>query len=107
MNITLWSMVAAVVAVAAEYSYRILPAPWSNCWHFALFVLWQTLIGICVYKIVTTPHTSLIAAFIVWACATILLRVVVTLILKDPVTPGTWAALALLVMARIVQHYWR
>lgn len=107
MTITLWSILAAAVAVCLEYTYRTMPAPWTSFWHLLAFVGLQTFIGICVYKIVTTPHTSLIAAFIVWACATILLRVIVTLILKDPVTPGTWAALALLVTARIVQHYWR
>jgi hypothetical protein len=98
---------AAIIAIGLEYTYRTMPAPWSSGPHFVLFMALQTVIGICIYKIVTTPHTSLIAAFIVWACATIVLRVIVTLILKDPVSPGTWAALALLVTARIVQHFWR
>ncbi len=102
---TLWSLVAAAVAVACEYGYRVMPNPWS---HWYIFAPAQIFIGYAVYKIVTVPNTPLIGALIVWSFATIAMRVVVSaVVLRDHIAPGVWAALALLLMARVTQTFWK
>lgn len=105
---TLWSLVAAVVAVGLEYTYRTMPAPWTNAWHLLVFALAQIFIGVSIYKIVTTPGTTLIGAFIVWSFATVLTRTLVSVfVLDERVPPGTWIAVGLLLMARVAQQVWR
>lgn len=102
---TLWGLAAAVPAVLAEYLYRTLPGPWSS--YLYLWVPFQLSIGYCIYRLVTIPNTSLLDSFVVWAFSTTFMRVAVsTLFLHDHVKPGTWFALALLVMARIAQTFW-
>lgn len=108
MQATLWSLLAALAAVGCEWSYRALPAPWSNAWHFVGFIIAQSFVGVCVYKIVNTPNTSLLAAFIVWSFAVVVARTCVTVfLLHDKVSNGTWAAVALLLCARITQAFWK
>lgn len=51
---------------------------------------------------------TLIGAFVVWTFATLFARVAVCVfVLHDRVPPGTWAALALIVLARIIQQVWK
>lgn len=106
MTATLWALLAGSLAVACEYAYRTLPGPW---WHYLwIWVPLQTFIGYCVYRLVTTPGTTLLDAFIVWTFATVLLRVGVSVaLLGETVSRGAWAALALVVLARVVQTAWR
>lgn len=107
MNPTLWSMVGGVLAIGSEYLYRSYPGvSWfSHLW------LWLPLtlgISLCVYHIVNTPGQTLLSAFVVWTATTIVLRTLVCVfILHDKVSPGTWAALGLLVLARIIQQVWK
>ena len=102
---TVWGLTAAVPAVLAEYLYRTLPGPWWT--HLYLWVPLQMSIGYCVYRLVTSPQTTLIDAFVVWAFSTTFLRVVVTMfLLGDKVKEGTWFALVLLVLARVAQARW-
>jgi hypothetical protein len=103
--ITIWGLGAALPAVLAEYLYRTIEGPWIK--YLWLWLILQTAIGYCVYRLVTIPSVSLIDSFIVFAFSTTALRVFVTVvILGDPVKGGTWFALALLIMARIAQTFW-
>lgn len=106
MTQTVWALLAASVAVGCEYLFRTIKEPWYH--YLWAWIPLQTFIGYCVYRLVTTPGTSLIDAFIVWTFATIGMRVFVSAaILHDTVAPGTWAALALMLIARAVQVTWR
>lgn len=105
---TMWSIGAAVPAVVAEALYRMWDTsrPW---WHgLWMWIPLQLAIGYCIFKLVTAPSSgSLLDAFVVWAFATTLLRVVVTLlVLGETVKGGTWIALGLLTLARVVQTFW-
>lgn len=103
---TWWALLGAVLASYTEYLYRTVQGPW---WHYLWFwVPSQTLVGFCVYKIVTTPNTSLLAAFVVWTFATMAMRVLISVVaLQDAVSTGTWVALGLIVLAKIAQYAWR
>jgi len=105
MSPHIWALLAAVIAVAAEYLYRTLPGPW---WHYLwIWTPFQLMIGYSIYKLVTLQSGSLLDAFIVWAFSTTAMRVAITvLVLRDQVKGGTWFALGLLVMARIAQSFW-
>lgn len=106
MPLTVWSILGGIVAIFAEYLYRRLPGPWHH--YIYLWIPIQLFIGYVVCKIVQSPGTSLIAAFITWSVATLACRVLLTVfILHDKVTPGTWAGLGLLVCARIIQQVWK
>lgn len=108
MNATAWSLIAAVLAVGIEYSFRTLPPPWHNPIHFAAWMVVQMSLGFCIYKLINAPGTTFLAAFVIWAFATLCMRVALNLfVLHDPISKGTWAALSLLLLARIVQHFWR
>lgn len=103
---TMWSLIAAAVAVACEYFYRTVPNPWGTYWY--IFVPLQSFIGYSIYKLVTVPGAPLIGALIVWSFATIFMRVVVSaVILRDDIAPGVWMALVLMTIARVTQSYWR
>lgn len=106
MSPTLWSLLGGSIAILAEYLYRSLPGPWHA--HWWLWVPLTVAISVCVWHIVNAPGVSLLQAFVVWTCATVALRVFVCLVLlRDPVSPGTWAALGLIVTARIIQQVWK
>jgi hypothetical protein len=100
------SFVAAALAVGAEYLYRTLRGPW---WHWLwLWVPMQLGIGYCIYRIVTVPGVPLVGALVMWSFAIIGTRVLVSVfILRDVISIGTWAALGLMVAARIAQSVWR
>ena len=67
----------------------------------------QMAIGYAVYRLVTIPQTSLLDAFVVFAFSTTTMRVFVTVVLlHDTVRTGTWLALGLVILARIVQSVW-
>lgn len=104
--ISLWGFGAGFLAVTCEYLFRVLPGSyWQNWWvYFPLGVL----INYMVYKIVITPATSLIDALIVFTFSTAVCRVIVSVaVLGDDIRAGTWAALVLVIIARIVQVVWR
>jgi len=102
----LLSFAAALLAVGAEYLYRTLPDPWWN--YLWLWVPMQTAIGYCIYRLVTQPGVPLIGALVMWSFAVIGTRVCVCVfLLRDKVPGGTWAALALVAAARLVQSIWR
>ncbi len=100
-----WALGAAFPAVIAEYLYRTLPGSWlSNIW---LWIPLQLSIGYCIYKLVTTPNTTLLDAFVIWAFSTTAMRVLVSVgLLGETIKGGTWFALGLLAMARIAQTFW-
>ena len=106
MSATLWALLAGSLAVGCEYAYRTLPGTW---WHYLwAWVPLQTFIGYCVYRLVNTPGTSLIDAFIVWTFATVFLRLAASVwLLGETLRPGVAAALALVLVARVVQVTWR
>jgi hypothetical protein len=103
---TFFSIGAAILAVAAEYLYCTLPGPW---WKF----LWiwtpiQLGIGYCIYRLVSMPGQPLLGALLLWSFAVIGTRALVsTFLLKDHVSPGLWAAVGLMVAARVVQVVWK
>jgi hypothetical protein len=101
-----WAFTGAAIAILCEYLYRVLQGPW---WHYLwAWVPLQVAVGYCVYRLVSAPGATLLDAFIVWTFSTIALRIAVTVfLLNDPVRPGTWAALCLVIMARVTQTWWR
>lgn len=102
--IILWGLGAGIPAVLAEYLYRTLQNPWH--YYIWLWVPLQLGIGYCIYRMVTMPGATLLDAFIVWALATTVLRVLVTtVLLHDAVKWTTWAALALVLMANVVRTF--
>lgn len=106
MTPTLWSIAGGIVAVLCEYLYRTLPGPWHH--YLYLWIPMQVFIGYVVYRIVQAPGTSLLAAFVVWSCATLTCRVLLcVVVLQDKVALGTWIALALIILARISQQVWK
>jgi multidrug transporter EmrE-like cation transporter len=101
-------MGAAALAVGLEYCYRTLPVPWSNAWYFTFFLIAQCAIGISIYKLVNTPGVPLIGAFVIWSFSTIIMRTIVSVVfLGDKISPGTWCAVALLLLARVAQSFWK
>jgi len=105
----LWGLAAAVPAVSAEYLYRTLPmtGPYGWAKYLWIWIPFQLTIGYCIYRLVTIPQTTLMDAFAIWAFSTIAMRVCISVaLLNDPVKPGTWFALGLILMARIAQTFW-
>lgn len=97
---TTWGLLGGSVAILCEYLYRVLPGAWTQ--YLWIWVPAQTFVGYCVYRLVTTPNTDLIAAFVVFSFSTLVLRVsVATLLLDDKVPLGSWIALALMIAARV------
>ena len=99
---TWWGLGAGVPAVVLEYLYRVLPGPWAGyLWIWGPASLW---ISYAIYRLVTLPHTPLLGAFVVWATSTMLLRTFLSaVVLRDRITWGTWAAVGLMITARLVQ----
>lgn len=89
-----------------EYLYRRLPGSW---WQYLwVWVPCSAFISYAICQIVRQPGQPLFVALVVWSLAIMGLRVLVTtVLLHDKVAPGAWAALALLLAARIVQTVWR
>jgi hypothetical protein len=83
---TLWGLAAAVPAVALEYLFRRLDGPWHSYWY--IFIPAACFIN---YAFSTTISRICLSAFV----------------LGDQVGPGSWFAVALLLMARIVQVGWK
>lgn len=101
---TLWGLVAALVAVVAEYLYRTLPGPWLR--YLYLWVPFQLTIGYSIYMMVRSS-SSLLSGFVVWAFATTLMRVFVSfVILREQIAVGTWIALGFIVLAKLAQSVW-
>lgn len=106
MNPILASIVGGAIAILGEYLYRVTPGPWWR--HLHIWIPLTLAISYCVHTLVRAPGMTLIGAFVVWTFATLLCRVFVSVfVLHDKVPPGTWAALALIVLARIVQQVWK
>lgn len=98
----LFGFSAAAIAVAAETLYRSITAPWHH--YLWLWVPLQTAMSYCIYRLVTYPNTSLLAAFVTFSFCMITLRVVVSqFFLHEDIRLGTWLALALIVTAKLVQ----
>lgn len=97
---TTWGLLGGSIAIFCEFLYRTLEQPWHH--YLWLWVPLQTGVGYCVYRLVTTPNTDLIAAFVVFSFSTLFLRVIVAFILGDKVALGSWIALGLIVVARII-----
>lgn len=102
----IWSMLAAVLAVGAEWLYRTLKGSWLS--YLYLWIPIQLTIGYSIYRLVTTPGTPLIGALIMWSFAVIGLRTFLSaVILRDVIPAGTWIALSLMILARISQTVWK
>jgi hypothetical protein len=103
---TLWGLAAAVPAVALEYLFRRLDGPWHSYWY--IFIPAACFINYAVCQLVRQPGLSLIDAFIIFAFSTTISRICLSaFVLGDQVGPGSWFAVALLLMARIVQVGWK
>lgn len=103
---TVWGLAAAVPAVILEYLFRRLEGPWHSYWY--IFIPAACFINYAVCQLVRQPGLNLIDAFIVFAFSTMLSRALLSVfVLGDHVGPGTWFALALLLMARIAQVGWK
>ncbi len=106
MNPTLAALLGGATAILGEYLYRVTPGPWHRNLH--MWVPLTLLISYCVHELVRAPGMTLIGAFVVWTFATLFCRVAVSVfVLHDKVPPGTWAALVLIVFARIIQQVWK
>jgi hypothetical protein len=100
----IWGLGAGVPAVVLEYLYRTLPGSWSS--YLWVYAPMQLLIGYSIYRLVTTPGTSLLDALVVFAGATAGLRILATFMLGDQIRTGTWIAFGLVMTANIVRTYW-
>ncbi len=104
--IYVWSIMAAILAVLAEYLYRTIPGPWIN--HLWLWTPIQLAIGFCICQLVRTPGVPLVGALIIWSLCIIGLRIFVSaVLLHDTISIGTWVALCFMVAARFAQTIWR
>lgn len=106
---TLYGLLAGGAAVFAEYLYRTLDGTaiqWvESLW---MWIFLQLIISYGIYKLVNLPGLTLIDSLIVFSSSTILLRVILTVfVLGDVVKTGTWIALGLLLLARVVQSLWK
>lgn len=100
----LWGLGAGVPAVVLEYLYRTLPGSWwSNLW---LYAPAQLLIGYSIYRLVTTPGTTLLDALVVFAGCTAGLRIAASFMLGDKISTGTWIAFGLVMLANVTKIYW-
>jgi hypothetical protein len=102
-SIFLWGLAAGAPAVYNEYLYRTLPGPWSS--YLWIWIPSQLVIGYAIYRMVTTPNMTLLDAFIVWALATTVLRIIATYALGDTVRSATWVALVLVLLANVVKTF--
>lgn len=102
----MWGLAAAIPAVAAEFLYRkVGPSNWLP--YVWLWVPLQVSIGYFIYRLVTSPGTSLLDSFVIWSISTTGFRILVAVVLLgDVVKGGTWFAMGLLVMARVAQAFW-
>lgn len=93
-----WPWVAGLSAVAVEAYFRThRGVPYYQQW---IPMLLGVAINYGVYKIMVSA-SSLLAGFIAFSTATLILRILVTIpILREPVSVGTWAALALVMLAK-------
>lgn len=102
----LWSLIAAMCAVGAEYLYRTLPGPWIA--YLYIWVPIQLLIGFAIYKLITAPGVPMVGALVIWTFAVMGLRIFVSaVVLRDSIPVGTWVALVLMIAARVSQQVWR
>ena len=109
MNLAILGILTAIPAITSEYLYKIRGSQghdWFNdLW---MYLPLQLCISYGVFRMVTSPGTTLLDAFIVWAFSTVVMRCMVSqFILGENVTSGTWAALGLLLVARWIQYTWK
>lgn len=106
MNQLVWGLFAAVPAVTAEYLYRTLKGPWLS--YLPIWIPLQLAVGYGIYRMLNTPNTNLLEAFVVWSFCVLSMRVFVSqVLLQETVNTGTWVALGLMVLAKLVNVYWR
>lgn len=106
MTATYWGLLGSTLAVLIEFSFKKLPGGYMM-WAW-LWVPGGVAVNYIVYRLLTSPGTSMIDAFIIWTFSTILLRLALSVfVLQEYITPGTWAALGLLIVARVLQLYWK
>jgi hypothetical protein len=106
MSPTLIGILTAVPAILSEYLYKTRDGDWFHDLH--IYLPLQLCISYGVWRLVTVPGTTLLDAFVVWAFSTVAMRCIVSqVVLGEHVSPGTWAALGLLLIARYVQYTWR
>jgi hypothetical protein len=101
-----FSLLAAAAAIGLEYAYRTRTESWlASLW---LYVPLMFVVNYSIYRLVTLPGNPLLGALIMWSFATIFLRAGVSVfVLHDRMTPGLWAAVSLMVLARILQGVWK
>jgi hypothetical protein len=101
---TWWALAAAILAVLAEYLYRVLP---GSYWQYAyIYIPHQVLLGYTLFRLIRTPRMSLVGVLVLFSMVTAITRATLSVfVLGDHVGRGTWIALGLVVLARIVQIY--
>ena len=100
MTTLLWGLSGGALAVAIEYVFR---RTTGSYWSLLPWLVAPALlVNYAVFELVRGSD-SLIAAFITFAAATALLRVVASLAVGDTVTTGTWIGLGLVGAAKAVQ----
>lgn len=106
MTAMLFSLLAAVAAIGLEYLYRTRTESWlASLW---LYMPLAVVVNYSIYRLVTLPGQPLLGALIMWSFATIFMRALVSLfLLNDKMTPGLWAAVSLMIVARILQGVWK
>lgn len=102
----LFAGLAGTAAVTAEYLYKTWEGPWWTGLY--MWIPIQLTIGYCVYRMVNLPGTNLLDAFILFALATALLRVVLAIcILGQTVPLPSWVGFGLVLLATLVKTFWR
>ena len=98
------ALASATIAVGLESLYRINPAPWRHFLPVALpaslFISWS----LCY---LVRSQGSLLDALVLWSLCTVVMRVGAQMLIGDPIPPGLWCAVGLMVVARLVAVVWR
>lgn len=98
-----YAMVAALSVAASETVFVQTPSWWARAW---LFIPLAIVTNVAIYRLVHATPT-LLDAFVVFSFATMALRIGSSvLILQQPVSVGTWAAVGLIALAKVVQGVW-
>jgi hypothetical protein len=103
VEVYFFGFIAGLIAVFLEYRYATYASFWS--WDVLPYTALSLIIPYCVFRMVKASP-NLIVALVVFSFSTVFLRVIVTLtIQRQQVTPGTWAALGLLLLSQFARRW--
>jgi hypothetical protein len=101
MNIYIWGFISAFLAASLETFFRYTKVSWISLLPITIIPI--LFLNYSLFRLLRTSD-NIISAFVVFGMCSISLRVLSSvLILKDPVSRGTWAAVAIIIVAQFVK----